>query len=61
MELESRKNMVIKKLTEKGYSKEQAEGFVAALQDTDLAREVNELTNALLAVVAADIATDLLM
>ena len=60
MEIESQKNLVIKKLIEKGYSKEQAEGFVAALQDTDLAKEVNELTNAFLAYVAVDIAADLL-
>ena len=57
MELESQKNLVI----EKGYSKEQVEGFVAALQDTSLAKEVNEFTNAFLAYVAVDVTADLLL
>lgn len=61
MEISSQKQAVITKLIEKGYSKEQAEGFINALQDTDLARQVNELTNTLLAVIATDIASDLLL
>lgn len=61
MELTDQKQLVINKLIEKGYTKEQAEGFIAALQDTDLARQVNELTTALIAVVATDIASELLL
>lgn len=61
MQITNQKQLVINRLTEKGFTKEQAEGFVAALQDTDLARQVNELTTALLAVIATDIATDLFL
>jgi len=61
MELNSKKQLVIKKLIEKGYSEEQAHGFVAALQDTDLAKQVNDLTNAFLAYVAVDVAADFLL
>ena len=58
METNTQKQIVIEKLIEKGYTKAQAEGFVSALQDTDLARQVNELTTALIAVVAADVALE---
>ncbi|MCB9810688.1 MAG: hypothetical protein H6779_02570 [Candidatus Nomurabacteria bacterium] len=61
MELADQKQLVINKLIEKGYTKEQAEGFINALQDTDLARQVNELTTALITVVATDIASELLL
>ena len=61
MELADQKQLVINKLIEKGYTKEQAEGFINALQDTDLARQVNELTTALLAVIATDIASELIL
>lgn len=61
MEITSKKQSVIDKLIEKGYSKEQVEGFIAALQETDLARQVNELTTAIIAIVATDVASDLLL
>jgi hypothetical protein len=53
--------IVIAKLMEKGYSREQAEGFISALQDTDLAREVRELTGVVIGITAADIAGDLFL
>ena len=61
IEIKNQKQLVINRLTEKGFTREQAEGFIAALQDADLARQVNELTTALLAVIATDIATDLFL
>ena len=61
MDISNKKQIVINKLIEKGYTKEQAEGFITALQDADLAREVNDLTNAFIAYVAADIAADVLL
>lgn len=60
MEIVNQKHIVINKLMEKGYTKEQADGFILALQDTDLARQVNELTSTLLTFVATDIASDLI-
>lgn len=59
--METTKQTVIKRLMEKGYTKEQAEGFVLALQDTDIARKVNELTTAVLATVALDVASEFLL
>jgi len=58
MDIINQKQLVIKRLIEKGFTQEQAEGFISALQDTDLARQVNELTTALLAVIATDIASE---
>jgi len=59
MEIKNQKQLVIDRLLQKGFTKEQAEGFVLALQDTHLAKEVNDLTSALLAVIAADIASEI--
>ena len=59
--METTKQIVIDKLMKKGYTKEQADGFVLALQDTDLAKDVNELTTAVLALVAVDIAGELFL
>jgi hypothetical protein len=61
MSIQTKKQLVVNTLIAKGYSKEQAEGFVTALQDTDLARQVNELTNTVLAMIATDIAADFLL
>lgn len=61
METNALKEQIIDKLVERGYILEQAEGFIEALQDSDLARQVNELTNITLGVVVADVASDLLM
>lgn len=61
METVDQQQIVIGKLIEKGYSREQAEGFIAALQDTDLAREVRELTGVIIGITAADIAGELFL
>ena len=61
MTIKTQKEVVLNRLVEKGFTKQQAESFVAALQDTDLARQVNELTTTVLAAVAADIVSDLFL
>jgi hypothetical protein len=58
--METTKKLIIEKLIAKGYTEEQATGFILALQDTDLARQVNELTNTLVAVTSIS-ATELLL
>lgn len=61
MDMSDRKNTIINILCERGFTREQAAGFVDALEDSELSRQVNELTGVMLGIIAVDTVDDFLL